>query len=203
MKALMLFLFAFFSLPKFDAFICILQKRYTRLFSGIDFEDTAHRIDRLHKRNNFTRREYVEKIYETEGFKYIENWDDTIFEKEPAESSEDEDRLYWNSKVALDASKFLPRKTVQSYIIPQKIESPIYLDIKKSKGGLERLNLKHFPGGKKSVFMTNVTNFAIKMETLFSFLFSLLFGRRIEDERDPDHDLKLPAEVKKEIDRYH
>lgn len=57
----------------------------TQLFSGTDFID---RIDRLNERNNFTRREYIEKKYEVEGLKSIENWDDTIFEKEPANTSE-------------------------------------------------------------------------------------------------------------------
>jgi hypothetical protein len=63
----------------------------------------------------------------------------------------------------------------------------------------KQLNIIYL-GGKKSVFMTNVTNFASKMKTFFSFL----FGRRIEDDEiDPDHDLKLSAAVKKEIDRYN
>lgn len=88
MRALMLFVLALFSPPKFDAFICVLKKRYTLLFSGIDFKDSVDRIDRLYERSNFTRRGYVEKIYEAEGLKSIENWDDTIFEKEPAESFE-------------------------------------------------------------------------------------------------------------------
>lgn len=52
-------------------------------------------------------------------------------------------------------------------------------------------------GSKKSVFMTNVTNFASKMKKVFSFL----FGKRIEDEND--HDLKVPAAAKKEKDRHY
>lgn len=52
--------------------------------------------------------------------------------------------------------------------------------------------------GKKSVFMTNVTNFTSRMKSVFSFL----FGKRIQDEND--HDLKVPAAAaKKEKDRHY
>jgi hypothetical protein len=40
---------------------------------------------------------------------------------------QEEDRRYWNREVALDASKYLPRKKVQSHILPQKMEPPINL----------------------------------------------------------------------------